>query len=155
MPSRHYGLPGEDTMTFVSVTRLRLRSVWFMLRFALHTLRSLRQCKQTNGFLDGSLLPDRRLTFWTMTLWQDQPSMRAYIAGGAHLKATPKLLDWCDEASIVHWTQDDAALPSWEEADRRMRTQGRPSKVRYPSFVHTSLSFAAPRTTAAAPITPV
>ena len=139
-------------MAFVSVTRLRIRSVWFMPRFALDALSSLRQCKQAGGFLNGSLLPDRKLTFWTMTLWRDQAAMRAYMAGGAHLEAMPKLLDWCDEASVAHWIQDDLTPPSWEEAAQRMRTQGRPSKVRQPSAVHASLGFAEPRTTAAAPI---
>lgn len=62
-----------------------------MPRFALHPLNSQRQCKQAHGFLEGSLLPDRKLTFWTMTLWRDQAAMRAYMAGGAHLKAVPKL----------------------------------------------------------------
>ncbi len=139
-------------MIFVSITRLRIRSVWFMPRFALHAFTSLRQCKRASGFLDGSLLPDRKLAFWTMTLWQDQAAMRAYMGGGAHLKAMPKLLHWCDEASVVHWTQDDATPPSWEEAVRRMRTQGRASKVRHPSAAHASLGFAEARTTAAAPI---
>lgn len=141
-------------MPFVSVTRLRIRSVWFMPWFTLHALSTQRQCKRANGFLGGSLLPDRRLTFWTMTLWQDQADMRAYVTGGAHFKAMPKLLDWCNEASIVHWTQDDVLSPSWEEADRRIRTQGRLSKVRHPSAYHASLNFDAPRTTAAAPIKP-
>lgn len=142
-------------MTFISVTRLRIRSVWFMPRFALHAINSQRQCRQAQGFLGGSLLPDRKLTFWTMTLWQDQAAMRAYMAAGAHLKAMPKLQKWCDEASVVHWTQDDSTPPSWEEADQRMRTLGRPSKVRHPSVKHASLGFAAPHRTAGAPIKPV
>ena len=138
----------------MSITRLRLRSAWFVPGFALHAFISIRQCKRAGGFLDGSLLPDRKLTFWTMTLWQDQAAMRAYMTGGAHLKAMPKLLDWCGESSVVHWTQNDAAPPSWEEADRKMQTQGRPSKVRHPRTVHASFNFAAPRTTADAPIRP-
>jgi hypothetical protein len=77
------------------------------------------------------------------------------MAGGAHLKAMPKLMEWCDEASVVHWTQEGSTPPSWEEADRRMRTQGRPSKVRYPSADHARLNVAAPRTTRAAPIKPM
>lgn len=141
-------------MIFVSVTRLRIRSVRFIPGFVLYTLRSMRQCKRAAGFQDGSLLGDRKLTFWTMTLWQDQNAMRAFMASGTHLKAMPMLLDWCDEASVVHWTQDNVAMPSWQEADRRMRTQGRPSKVRQPSNVHATLGFAEPRTTGAVPIRP-
>jgi len=52
----------------------------------------------------------------------------------------PKLLDWCDEASVDHWTQDIPVAPDWLEADRRMRTEGRPSKVRNPSPSHRDLS---------------
>jgi hypothetical protein len=139
-------------MTHVSITRLRIRSLRFMPSFALHAFRALRACKTADGFLTGSLLPDRKLTFWTMTLWRDQAAMHAYMAGGAHLKAMPRLQIWCDEASVVHWTQEDASTPSWDEAARRMRTQGRPSKVSRPSAVHAGLDFAEPRAAAAAPI---
>ena len=139
-------------MTFVSITRLRIRSPRFMPRFVLHTWRTLRQIRQAPGYIDGSLLADRKRTFWTMTLWQDQAAMRAYMTSGAHLKAMPMLLGWCDEASVVHWTQDDAVAPNWGEADRRMRTEGRPSKVRHPAGNHADLSFAAPRLGGAVPI---
>jgi hypothetical protein len=45
----------------------------------------------------------------------------------------PKLLEWCDEASVVHWHQDTAELPDWQEAHRRMMEEGRRSKVHHPS----------------------
>jgi hypothetical protein len=141
-------------MTFVSITRLRIRSPLFLPGFGLYAFRSLRQCKRAIGFLGGSLLPDRKSTFWTMTLWQDETSMRFFMTNGEHLKAMPKLSKWCDEASVVHSTQDDAAIPNWSEADIRMRTQGRPSKVRHPSSFHADLSFAEPRITRATPISP-
>ncbi len=136
-------------MVFVSITRLRIRSWRFMPGFAIAAMRTRAQVSRAEGFLAGSLLPDRERTFWTMTLWQDQAAMRAYMASGAHLKAMPKLMTWCDEASIVHWEQDDAMVPDWTEADRRMRAEGRPSKVSQPSSRHRDLSYAAPRTTGA------
>lgn len=142
-------------MTFVSITRLRIRSLRFMPSFAVHTWKTLRQTKRAGGYIGGSLLADRRLTFWTMTLWREQGDMKRYMTSGAHLKAMPKLLDWCDEASVVHWLQDDAVAPDWVEADRRMRGEGRPSKVRNPSPKHRDLTFDAPRTTGAVPIDPV
>lgn len=141
-------------MSFISITRLRLRSIRFLPAFALHTLRSQKQVRHAPGFLDGSLLADRGWTFWTMTAWSDEASMRSYMTTGAHRVVMPKLLDWCDEASVVHWTQPEAGLPSWAEADRRMRESGRPSKVRHPSPQHTTLSYRAPRLTGSGQIKP-
>ena len=68
-----------------------------------------------------------------MTQWDSRESMRRYITTGAHMAAIPKLLHWCDEASLVHWDQPETALPTWAEADTRMRSEGRASKVRHPS----------------------
>lgn len=141
-------------MPFVSITRLRLRAWRFLPAFAIDAVRTNAQVSRAEGFLGGALLPDRRLTFWTMTMWREQGDMRRYIIDGAHLKAMPKLMRWCDEASIVHWDQEDATLPGWAEADRRMRADGRPSKVRDPSPDHAALAYRAPRLTRSAPITP-
>ena len=133
-------------MTFVSLTRLRIRSVRYLPMFVVHTLRSLRQVKRAPGFRSGALLPDRSWTFWTLTLWDSQEAMRQFMISGAHKAAMPHLLVWCDEASVAHWEQADAMLPSWEEADRRMRETGRASKVRNPSRNHAGLTYRTPRT---------
>ena len=141
-------------MVFISITRLRIRSWRFLPAFALHTWRSLRQVQAAPGFAGGSILADRRWTFWTMTSWDGAESMRAYRNTAAHKAAMPKLLDWCDEASLVHWDQPAQELPSWTEADRRMRTEGRVSKVRHPSEQHAAMIFHTPRLTASGPIRP-
>ena len=141
-------------MPFVSVTRLRLRSIRFLPVFAVHTLRSIRQVRGSAGFRGGSLLPDRRWTFWTLTVWDDRDAMRAYMTAGAHRTAMPKLLDWCDEASVVHWDDTDPAVPGWATADARMRREGRPSKVRRPSADHAAMTFAAARLTGGGTIRP-
>lgn len=134
-------------MIFVSLTRLRLRSVRYLPLFTIYTLRSLRQVKKAPGFQSGALLPDRSWTFWTLTAWEDAESMRRYMVSGAHKTAMPHLMHWCDEASVAHWEQEGSVLPSWEEADRRMRESGRPSKVNHPSPEHAGLDYRRPRTT--------
>jgi hypothetical protein len=45
----------------------------------------------------------------------------------------PKLLNWCNEAAVVHWTQESSEVPSWQEAHQRMAEEGKPSKVNHPS----------------------
>jgi hypothetical protein len=71
--------------------------------------------------------------------------MNSYRTQGAHRKAMPRLLDWCSEASIAHWTQENAEVPSWQEAHRRMVEEGRPSKVNHPSAAHLAHNIPAPR----------
>jgi hypothetical protein len=142
-------------MVHVSLTRLRIRSIRFLPSFFLHAIRANNQVKAATGFLAGALLPDRHWTFWTMTAWDSPESMRAYMVSGSYKQAMPHLLHWCDEASVAHWSQPDSTLPTWEEADRRMRETGRPSKVNHPSPNHATMNYDPPRTTRTAPITPV
>lgn len=139
-------------MIFVSLTRLRVRSLRFIPAFAVHAVRSRRQVQRAQGFLAGSLLPDRHWAFWTLTAWESHESMRQYMLSGPHKAAMPHLMHWCDEASVAHWEQAEATLPSWTEADRRMRETGRSSKVRHPGPNHAALRYAAPRTGMAVPI---
>jgi hypothetical protein len=132
-------------MVFISITRLRIRSFRFLPGFVVYTWRALRQVRSAEGFREGKLLPDRKMTFWTMTAWESEDSMRRYMTSGAHKAAMPKLMGWCDEASVVHWVQSEAQLPSWVEADRRMRAEGRISKVRNASSEHAGMGYRAPR----------
>lgn len=134
-------------MNWVSVTRLRVRSVRFLPGFAWYSWRSTQEAKRAAGFLSGALLTDREWTFWTMTVWESAAAMRGFMTAGAHKKAMVKLLDWCDEASVAHWEQEGEGVASWEEADRRMRATGRASKVRWPSAAHAVLGYREPRTT--------
>jgi hypothetical protein len=140
---------------FVSVTRLRIRSIFFMPGFILRAIPSQRQAQRSAGFLQGSLLRDHSWTFWTMTVWESRESVLAFMTSGAHKAAMPRLLHWCDEASVVHWEQASSDLPSWEEADQRMRSQGRISKVLHPGPHHADLSYRTPLLTRTQPISPM
>lgn len=58
----------------------------------------------------------------------------------------PKLLGWCDEATYVHWQQDQPAPPELIVAYERLVRDGIVSKVRHPSADHASRAFPAPKT---------
>lgn len=139
-------------MIFVSLTRLRIRSVLFLPFFALHAISTMRQIKKASGFQDGAVLNDRERTFWTMTAWDTMTSMRQFMNSGAHKRVMPHLLHWCDEASVAHWEQADSVLSTWTVAAQRMRAEGRPSKVLHPSPRHATLEFREPRTARVVPI---
>lgn len=132
-------------MPLISVTRLRVRSIRYLLQFVWQALATTRQAERAPGFLGGRLAREARNTFWTVTAWNDMAAMKAYRDAGAHRGAMPKLLDWCDEASVVHWDQEDSRLPDWPDAYQRMVSEGRLSKVKQPSQAQMAKQIAQPR----------
>lgn len=123
-------------MVFISVTRLRLRSPLYLPLFWWNVWLTTRQSINTPGFLGGQLLQDANRTFWTMTAWEEQAAMKIYRNSGAHRSVMPRLQDWCDEASVVHWQQTDSSLPNWAEAHRRLVADGFLTKLSHPSPAH-------------------
>jgi hypothetical protein len=132
-------------MPFVSITRLRLRSWRFLPMFAWYALRSSRQAARAEGNLASKFLRDRRNTFWTSTLWSGEPAMKKFLISSSHGKAMRKLPNWCDEAAVVHWTQDTPELPTWREAYHHLKKKGRRSKVNHPSAAHNAYEFPEPQ----------
>lgn len=132
-------------MALIAVTRLRLRSIRHLPRFAWLAFRSRFEARRTRGHLATRVLNDARFTFWTVSAWDSESAMRSFTLNGAHRVAMRLLREICDEASVVHWLQDSPALPGWREAHRRMVTEGRPSSVRHPSAAHLAGVIAEPR----------
>lgn len=131
-------------MAFISVTRLRLRGLRFMPGFAWHTLASRRQASRADGFLGGYVAAGPGPGYWTVTAWTDRAAMLAYRNTAAHKRAMPRLIGWCNEASIAHWEQPTPALPSPADALARMLELGRVSKVRHPTPEHAAGRVAPP-----------
>src|ERR1044071_7635513 len=120
-------------MPFVSVTRLHLASRWHLPAFVFHSLRSVAQARRAPGYLGGWTSNDAEMGFWTATVWTGLDAMRAFRNSGAHLRAMPKLLGWCDVASFTHFEQEDASVPTADAAYERLTRDGHLSKVHAPS----------------------
>ncbi|MBP8274608.1 MAG: DUF3291 domain-containing protein [Acidobacteria bacterium] len=132
-------------MSFISLTRLRIRSWRFLPMFFYYAVRTLSQAKKAPGNVSAIVLNDANRVFWTMSVWTDEQAMRAYMISGAHGKVMPKLMEWCDEAATAHWTQESATAPSWLEAHQKLITLGRRSKVRHPSAAQEAFAIPTPR----------
>jgi hypothetical protein len=131
-------------MPFISVTRLRVRSWFYLPGFLFAAMRVSGQAKKAPGNLAVTVFRDRRNVFWTSTSWDSEEAMRAFMLARPHGPVMRKLLEWCDEAAVVHWTQADTELPSWAEAHARMQREGRPSKVNHPTAAQTKYVIDAP-----------
>jgi hypothetical protein len=134
-------------MPFVSVTRLRVRSRRYVPSFFVGALRAALQARRAPGSLAVLLLRDAHFSFWTCTLWTDEAAMRSFMRSGRHRRVMPRLARWCDEAALAHWLQDAGEPPSWPEACRRLRQQGRRSRVEHPSEAQTRFDIPVPRST--------
>lgn len=78
-------------------------------------------------------------------MWTDRDAMRTFMRRPAHGAAMANLREWCDEASIVHWDQDDARAPMWRDAHERMQRDGRTSRVDHPSPAQEAFTIPAPQ----------
>jgi len=129
----------------VSITRLRVRSWRYLLPFLVYALRAARQAQRAPGNLAVSLLRDRRSTYWTRTVWTSESAIKGFMLSGPHRQVMRRLLEWCDEAALVRWEQESGAAPDWRTAHRRLRVQGRRSKVNHPSPAHEEFQIPAPK----------
>jgi hypothetical protein len=133
---RRPALPVTTFVPVVSITRLRLRSVLFLLPFAFRASRSTRQALRTPGCHGACTRKTRGLAFWTLTMWDDEKSMRSFVSQSPHREVMPKLSGWCDEASVAHWVQESVAMPEWSTATRVLLERGRLLRVTHPSDAH-------------------
>jgi hypothetical protein len=122
-------------MAQVSVTRLRLRSNWFLLPFAFYSVRSHTQATRADGCF-AAVVRRHKGAFWTLSVWRDAAATKAFMLAGVHRAAMPNLRHWCDEASRAHWSQDGDGLPRWSEAEARLKAEGQTSFVDHPSPAH-------------------
>lgn len=120
----------------VSVTRLRVRSIWFMPLFALHAMRSTAQAMKSEGIVDFSTRVEDPFTHWTKTVWMEETDMKKFRNSGAHQLAMRILSEICSEASYTRWQQETADVPTWDEAHKAMLENGKLSKLRNPSAFH-------------------
>jgi hypothetical protein len=132
-------------MAFISITRLRVRSWRFLPGFFWQAMRSGRQAKATPGNLGVTVLREPGNVYWTRTAWESEGAMREFMVAGAHGRAMRSLLEWCDEAAVAHWTQENAEMPSWKVAHEKLVGIGRLSKVKHPSEAQRNFYIPEPR----------
>jgi len=113
-----------------------VRSWRYLPAFFVAAFRSAFQARRARDNLAVTILREAHNTYWTRSLWANEAAMKSFMVSGAHRTVMPKLLNWCDEASVARWTQDSEQQPTWDEVHLRMQREGRTSKVKCPSEAH-------------------
>lgn len=121
-------------MPHISITRLRLHSFFTLPAFLSAAAKINSQAKAAPGFLGGATLAEGRMVFWTRTAWTSVEAMKAFRDSGVHRDYMPKLMEWCDEASVAQWEGEISS--DWEAIRARLIAEGRLSRVRKPTPAH-------------------
>ncbi len=132
-------------MNLIAVTRLRLRKIVYLPPFLWTNYLVSRQITRSPGFIRGKLLVDKDLTFWTLTQWQDEVSMRAFVSSTPHRSAMPKLGKWCDEAAVAYWFEELDVLPDWNKVYQNFMRLARATPLPIPSGRHLNGEYCHPR----------
>lgn len=120
-------------MAFMTVNRVRLRSVWSLPKFAWVTWWIRRQARSAAGNLGVNVFRSRGLAFWTVTAWVDRAAMLAFRNTGPHAHAMPRLRTWFDEAAATDWQQAVPELPTKTVAAERLKKTGILGMLQFPS----------------------
>ena len=123
-------------MYTVSITRLRVRSIFYLPLFALYAFRSGAQAQRAEGLQDFATRVEAWDTHWTRTVWREEASMKHFRNSGAHQLAMRLLSEMCSEASYARWQQETPEPPTWDVAHQHMLEHGTLSKVKHPSKFH-------------------
>jgi hypothetical protein len=122
--------------TLLSITRLKLRSVRLLPQF-LNTIHKIRiHAEGSGGLLDMYLAIDRRLAFWTLTVWKNQASMQQFVGSGAHMIAMQYLRDWCSEAALKGMAWKSDRTPDLAEASLILSQDAHFSTLNFPNLAH-------------------
>jgi heme-degrading monooxygenase HmoA len=81
--------------------------------FIFHTFKSIRQSKKAKGLVHASFRNEGWLTYWTLTVWEDEASMKEYRNKGNHLKAMKVSRKIADQLEKLNWEDDH--IPDWQE----------------------------------------
>jgi len=92
-------------------------------KFMRYTYQIRRQLADSEGLIGYSLdanVPGRE--FWTLSVWQDEESLRRFVQRTPHSRVMMDLLSDMGQTEFFHWDVDGSSIPpNWEEAKRRMR----------------------------------
>jgi hypothetical protein len=106
----------------VIATFLPVRRWADVVRFLVMSFRVARQAKKTPGLVKYALKADFPLRrFWTLTVWNNRESIRAFVTSEPHKTAVQRFSKWAGEGSaFAEWTSEDGSI-NWQEGFERLK----------------------------------
>jgi hypothetical protein len=109
-------------MAYISITGLRLKSVLNGPSFWWHAIRSMQQAEDAPGNISAEARIINGIHH-TLTVWENEAAMRAYLTTGPHLAAM-RAFHRMATGKTLGFSADTP--PKWDEVHRLWLDQGRP-----------------------------
>ena len=132
MPAKTLQTPAEGREYVARLTARPLQSYWAIPRFLRFTRQIQRQLQGSPGLLGYSLLARPwRLQFWTLSVWEDEQALTAFVSTDPHRGVMGALQPDSGPTRFTRWPlRAEECPPSWDAAFSRAAAPIRPRPPR-------------------------
>lgn len=119
--------PADPSRTYLALlTYLPLKSFWRLPQFFGFTAQILRQLSTAPGGIGyAALARPLRREFWTLSVWEDEEELRAFVYDVPHVRVMAALAPHLGKTSFVRWDVSGAGVPpGWQDAFGRLSRGG-------------------------------
>ena len=123
LPWKSFALPENDREYSALLTYLPLKRWRAIPKFMRYTSQIQRQLADSEGLI-GYALDAKVLSrdFWTLSVWEDEASLRRFVQQNPHEKVMMDLLPHMSQTAFFPFKVDASSIPpDWEDTKRRMR----------------------------------
>jgi Domain of unknown function (DUF3291) len=107
---------------FVTITSLKLKSVWGFFKLSLHGLKISNQAKKEKGFVSIKSTGFGYFHY-TLTHWKSEEDLKRFAYSGAHKEAMKEGAMLAEEIRTYTFEADE--LPNWKEAKMMLNQKGK------------------------------
>ncbi|MFN0204651.1 MAG: DUF3291 domain-containing protein [Bacteroidia bacterium] len=106
----------------ITITSIRLRSLWQFFKLSWNGLQITRQMQQQKGFIR---MKNTGLGYmhYTLSAWESEADMKAFMRSGAHAEAMKESANIATE--LATYTYEGDTLPEWKEAKQVIAEKGK------------------------------
>lgn len=111
----------------VTVTSIRLKSVWYFFRLSLFGLKISRQAKSEKGFIK---MKNTGFGYdhYTLSVWESEEDIKRFARSGMHLEAMRQTGSIASE--VRTYTYLTNTLPGWKEVKKLLKDKGKIHKFK-------------------------
>ena len=106
----------------ITITSLKLKSLWGFFGLSLHGLKISLQAKKQKGFISLKNTGSGYLHY-TMSCWQSEEDAKLFARSGAHLVAMKESSKIATEIRIYAFSGEQ--MPNWKDAKALVMEKGK------------------------------